>query len=145
MAAATSSGAHRFDPVRVGQHECDAWVAYYRHEWPAFLRAAVEMVHAGFGMNRRSTVRGAWYVLRANQAWAPYPDNDADAARDLMRRFYELVLRQDPTRSTRRRRPCSKSTGGAFTVRISTTLGQRRGAGRHAQRPLRLRLLPPPS
>ena len=50
------------------------------------------MVHSGFGMNRRSTVRGAWYVLRANQAWAPYPDNDPDAARELMRRFYELVL-----------------------------------------------------
>ena len=96
MAAATDDGVHRFDPVRVGQHECAAWVAYYRHEWPAFLRAALGMVHAGFGMSRRSTVRGAWYVLRANQAWAPYPDNDADAARDLMRRFYELVLASGP-------------------------------------------------
>src|SRR5436309_10033318 len=39
-----------FGPVRVGRHECDAWVAYYRHEWAALLRAAVGMVHAGFGM-----------------------------------------------------------------------------------------------
>jgi hypothetical protein len=30
-------------------------------------------------------------VLRANQVWAPYPDNDPDAARALMQRFYALV------------------------------------------------------
>jgi hypothetical protein len=80
-----------FDPVAVGQRECDAWTAYYRHEWLAFLRAAVGMVQAGFGMGRRATIAGAWHVLRANQAWAPYPDNDPDAARECMRRFYALV------------------------------------------------------
>jgi hypothetical protein len=30
---------------------------------------------------------GAWLVLRANQVWAPFPDNDPDAARALMKRF----------------------------------------------------------
>ena len=45
-------------------------------------------------------------MLRANQEWAPYPDNDPDAARDLMRRFYLLVardsddLRIDPKRAS---------------------------------------------
>jgi hypothetical protein len=86
--------AHRqasFDPVRVGQCECDAWAAYYRHEWTSFLRSAVGMVSAGFGMGRRHTLIGAWYVLQANRAWAPVPDNDPDAARDYMARFYRIV------------------------------------------------------
>ena len=63
------------------------------------------MVGAGFGMGPLRTVQGAWFVLRANQLWAPYPDNDPDAARDQMRRFYALVLRStgqlsiDPVRA----------------------------------------------
>ena len=38
-------------------------------------------------------------MLRANQQWAPFPDNDPDAARATMARFYRL-LRQpiDPVR-----------------------------------------------
>ncbi|HTZ42309.1 MAG TPA: hypothetical protein VMB79_00470 [Jatrophihabitans sp.] len=85
--------ARPFDPVAVGRAECDAWAAYYRREWFRFLRAALAMVSAGFGMGRLRTVRGAWYVLQANRAWAPYPDNDPGAARRQMRRFYELVVR----------------------------------------------------
>jgi hypothetical protein len=62
------------------------------------------MVGAGFGMGPRRTLAGAWYVLRANQVWAPYPDNDPDAAREQMRRFYALVASQgypllDPVRA----------------------------------------------
>src|SRR5262245_25263389 len=93
-----------FDPVLVGNRETDAWAAYYRHEWRAFLLAAVGMVSAGFGMGPVRTVVGAWHVLRANQHWAPYPDNDPDAARESMRRFYALVatastLQIDPVRA----------------------------------------------
>jgi hypothetical protein len=84
-------GPRTFDPVLVGNRETDAWAAYYRHEWRRFLVAAVGMVSAAFGMNRRRTLTGAWYVLRANQVWSPYPDNQPDAARAYMRRFYELV------------------------------------------------------
>jgi hypothetical protein len=57
-------------------------------------------------MGRIDTVRGAWYVLRANQRWAPYPDNDPDGAREQMRRFYALVVRAtveldiDPVRAS---------------------------------------------
>jgi hypothetical protein len=95
-----------FDPVRVGDRESEAWASYYRHEWARFLSAAVGMVSAGFGMGRRSTLAGAWYVLRANQLWAPYPDNQPDGARAYMRRFYALVaaqtgLRIDPARAAR--------------------------------------------
>jgi hypothetical protein len=62
------------------------------------------MVHSGFGMRWPRTVLGAWYVLRGNQLWAPYPDNDADGARAAMRRFYALVARDqrldlDPARA----------------------------------------------
>src|SRR5258708_1863663 len=49
------------------------------------------MVSAGFGMSAWRTIAGSWLVLRANQVWAPYPDNDPDRARDFMRRFYALV------------------------------------------------------
>jgi hypothetical protein len=80
-----------FDPVRLGSYEAAAWVAYYQRRWGAFLRASLGLVREGFGLPGPATLRGAWYVLRANQAWAPYPDNDPDAARGYMRRFYRLV------------------------------------------------------
>jgi len=100
--AGTAGRASTAGTARTGRLECDAWAAYYRREWGPFLRAAVGMVEAGFGMGPRRTLLGAWYVLRANQVWAPYPDNDPVAARAFMRRFYTLVASQghpnlDPT------------------------------------------------
>jgi hypothetical protein len=71
--------------------EYRAWVAYYRREWLQVLVASVGLVHAGFGMDWLRTLHGAWLVLRANQLWAPAPDNDPDGARRCMRRFYGLV------------------------------------------------------
>jgi hypothetical protein len=102
-----AGGPRNFDPVAVGNRECDAWVAYYRHEWRRFLVSAVGMVRAGFGMNARRTLAGAWLVLRANQVWAPYPHNDPEKARELMQRFYTLVrddghLSFDPAEAARR-------------------------------------------
>jgi hypothetical protein len=82
-----------FDPVVLGRAECDAWVGYYRHEWAAVLRSALIMVRSCFGMPWPLTVVGAWYVLRGNQLWAPYPDNDPDGALAAMRHFYALVAR----------------------------------------------------
>ena len=86
-------GARDFDPVALGNAECDGWAAYYRREWVPFLKAAVGMVRIGFGMRWSRTLRGAWLVLRANQVWAPYPDNNPPQARAFMRRFYALVVR----------------------------------------------------
>ena len=84
--------AHRaFDPRRVGGLEAAAWVAYYRHEWLSFLRSAVALTRHTFGLPWPSTLYGAWLVLRANQLWAPYPDNDPEGARRAMERFYRLV------------------------------------------------------
>jgi hypothetical protein len=82
-----------FDPVRLGGYEADAWVNYYRRRWLAVLAASVGMVRVGFGMSWPRTLLGAWYVLRGNQKWAPYPDNDPAGAREAMRRFYALVVR----------------------------------------------------
>jgi hypothetical protein len=96
---------HRsFDPRRVGSLECDAWVAYYRREWPKFLRSAVLLTRHTFGLPWPGTLRGAWLVLRANQLWAPYPDNDPGGARRAMERFYRLVAERhdesfDPARA----------------------------------------------
>ncbi|HEU4946168.1 MAG TPA: hypothetical protein VFT31_03335 [Kribbella sp.] len=102
----TEPGPRSFDPVLVGNREADAWVAYYRHEWRRFLVASVGLVGTAFGMGPRRTVVGAWYVLRANQLWAPYPDNWPDGARAYMRRFYELLAgnglpRLDPAKAAR--------------------------------------------
>jgi hypothetical protein len=80
-----------FDPRVVGSRECRAWETYYRREWGAFLVASVGLVRAAFGMSWPRTLVGAWLVLRANQVWAPYPDNDPEAARRLMTRFYQLL------------------------------------------------------
>jgi hypothetical protein len=84
-----------FDPVELGGYEADAWVSYYQRRWGRFLRASLGLVREGFGLPWPATLRGAWYVLRANQAWAPYPDNDPALARQYMRRFYGLVARQN--------------------------------------------------
>jgi hypothetical protein len=99
------SGPRSFDPVALGNQETDAWASYYRREWRRFLVAAVGMVRTGFGMGRVKTLVGAFHVLRANQLWAPYPDNDPDGARTSMRRFYALVasdhdLDIDPVRAS---------------------------------------------
>src|SRR5215470_19467906 len=94
MNRVTDDGCVRsFDPVRLGGYEAAAWVAYYQRRWGTFLRASLGLVREGFGLPGAATLRGAWYVMRANQAWAPYPDNDPDLARAYMRRFYELVAR----------------------------------------------------
>ncbi len=96
---------HRsFDPREIGGLEAAAWVAYYRHEWVAFLRSAVSLTRHAFGLSWPSTIHGAWLVLRANQLWAPYPDNDPAGARRAMERFYRLVAERhgetfDPRRA----------------------------------------------
>jgi hypothetical protein len=97
--------AHRsFDPRRVGSLECDAWIAYYRREWPKLLRSAVALTRHTFGLPWPMTMRGAWLVLRANRLWAPFPDNDPEGARRAMARFYALVAEHyvepfDPARA----------------------------------------------
>lgn len=80
-----------FDPVRLADLEYRAWTGYYLRKWPQVLRASFGLVRLGFGMDWFRTVYGAWLVLRANQLWAPYPDNHPKRARTCMCRFYGLV------------------------------------------------------
>jgi len=80
-----------FDPVRLADLEYRAWVGYYLRQWPRVLIASVGLVRVGFRMNWYRTLYGAWLVLRANQLWAPYPDNDPKRAQACMRRFYTLI------------------------------------------------------
>ena len=90
---------HRsFDPRRVARLECALWVAYYRREWMAFLRSAIFLIRHVFGLPWRSTFRGAWFVLRATQLWAPSRDNNPVAARLAMERFYRLLKQHDEER-----------------------------------------------
>ena len=93
-----------FDPRRVGRLECRAWETYYQRRWGPFLVASIGLVRSAFRMDWPRTLVGAWLVLRANQVWAPFPDNDPDAARALMRRFYQLLRKAEgasfsPTRA----------------------------------------------
>lgn len=79
-----------FDPRWVGTWEQEAWAAYYRRQWLKVLVASVGLVRCGFRMNWARTLKGAYFVLRANQLWAP-SDNDPDGARGYMQQFYSLV------------------------------------------------------
>ena len=87
----TPTRLRSFDPVQIADLEYQAWVGYYLRRWPQVLRASIGLVRVGFGMDWLRTIHGAWLVLRANQLWAPYPDNDPKRARVCMRRFYALV------------------------------------------------------
>jgi hypothetical protein len=93
VSAGAPTRLRSFDPVRVADLEYRAWVGYYRRQWPQVLIASVGLVRVGFGLNWYWTLRGAWLVLRANQLWAPYPDNDPQRALACMRRFYALITR----------------------------------------------------
>jgi hypothetical protein len=80
-----------FDPVAVGRSESDAWAAYYRREWLKMLAGAFGMVRHGFRLGPLGNLKAAWHVMRANKAWAPFPDNDPGAARRHMDRFYRIA------------------------------------------------------
>jgi hypothetical protein len=90
-----------FDPVLVGRSECEAWVGYYCRDWPRMLAGLIGMVRHGFALGPLRNLKAAWHVLRGSQAWAPFPDNDPEAARHHMARFFRLAdkagrLRVDP-------------------------------------------------
>lgn len=90
-----------FDPVLVGRSECEAWAGYYRRDWARMLAGLHGMVRHGFALGPLGNLKAAWHVLRGSQAWAPFPDNDPEAARHHMARFFRMVnragrLRVDP-------------------------------------------------
>ena len=131
VSAGSPSRLRSFDPVRLADLEYRVWVGYYLRRWPQVLAASVGLVRVGFGMDWIRTLHGAWLVLRANQLWAPFPDNDPDGARACMRRFYDLVkLRYgepaDPAYAAAprgrlvARAPRGPARGATSTARVST-------------------------
>ena len=87
-------GPHRsFDPRVAGALESAAWVAYYRRDWLGFVRSSLRVSRQIFGLSWKATVQCSWLVLRANQLWAPFPDNDPERSRRTMERFYRIVQR----------------------------------------------------
>jgi len=91
----TTLEPHRsFDPEVVGTLEGAAWVAYYRRDWRRFGQAAVTLARRTFGLSWPATIASSWLVLRANQLWAPFPDNSPERAQRAMERFFRIVQRQ---------------------------------------------------
>jgi hypothetical protein len=85
---------HRsFDPQLVGALECAAWVAYYRRDWLAFLASGIQVSRNVFGLSWKATIQCSWLILRANQLWAPFPNNGPERSRRMMERFYRIVQR----------------------------------------------------
>jgi hypothetical protein len=89
----TPSRLRSFDPVRLADLEYRVWVEYYLRQWPQMLVTSVGLVRVGFGLDWFRTLYGAWLVMRANQLWAPYPDNDPKRAMACMQRFYRMIAR----------------------------------------------------
>ena len=90
---------HRsFDPVVVGSLEATAWAAYYRRDWLRFGWAAVTLARRAFDLSWPATLASSWLVLRANQLWAPFPDNRPARAQRAMERVYRIIQRQSGER-----------------------------------------------
>jgi len=87
----TRRSMRSFDPRRLGRPSATPGSATTGARWPTVLSAAVRLVRIGFDLPWPATLYGAFLVLRANQLWAPVPDNDPDGARATMRRFYSLA------------------------------------------------------
>jgi hypothetical protein len=57
------------------------------------LAGLLGMVRHGFALGPFGNLKAAWHVLRGSQAWAPFPDNDPEAARRHMARFFRMASR----------------------------------------------------
>jgi hypothetical protein len=82
-----------FNPARVAYYETENWVAYYQKRWLRLLGVSVGMVRASYGLNPLQAAYGAYLVMRAEVAAAPFPNNDIPLAERYMRRFYAFIKR----------------------------------------------------
>jgi hypothetical protein len=92
--SATLKRHRAFDPEVIGTLEGAAWVAYYRRDWLRFGQAAVTLARRTFGLSWPATIASSWLVLRANQLWAPFPDNSPERAQRAMELLFKIVQRQ---------------------------------------------------
>lgn len=80
------------DPDRVAYFEAAGWRAYYDRAWARLLRLTLALCHEQFGIPFPTSLRAAYYVVRASAAWAPI-EHDERAAHRYLERFYRLARR----------------------------------------------------
>lgn len=83
-----------FDPIAVAHLECDAWIAYYRHDWLTLMRAGMTLSRTTFHLSWWETFRSSWLAMQAARRWSPVPGNDPAKARGLIQRFYRIVQKR---------------------------------------------------
>ena len=86
-----NSPLKRFDPQRVARYEKENYVAYYQHDWLTLLRASIGLVKETFGLSVLQAIYGAYLIARAEIAFAPYPNNDLNKAKQYICRFYTFI------------------------------------------------------
>lgn len=85
------SPLRRFDPRRLAHYEKENYVAYYQKNWLKLLRVSIGMVKEAFGLSWPQAAYAAYWVARAEIAFAPFPDNDVPKAEAYIRRFYQFI------------------------------------------------------
>jgi hypothetical protein len=65
-----------FNPVRVGELECTAWVAYYRHQWATLLRASFGLTRESFVPTEAARLEVDWW--RAHRELQHSEDGQVD-------------------------------------------------------------------
>jgi len=85
------SPLRRFDPRRLAHFEKENYVAYYRKDWLKLLRVSIGMVRESFGLSWPQAAYAAYWVARAEIAFAPFPDNNVPLAEAYMQRFYQFI------------------------------------------------------
>ena len=75
-------GMRSFDPVRVGELECEAWITYYRRQWIRVLRAALALTRESFGLSWPDTLRGAGGSCEPTSSGRLYSDRGIDEGCD---------------------------------------------------------------
>lgn len=81
----------RLDARKLAHYEKENYVAYYEKNWLKLLRASVGMVKEAFGLTWFQAIYGAYFVARAEIAFAPFPKNDVPLAEAFARRFYQFI------------------------------------------------------
>jgi hypothetical protein len=107
LAAKPTHPLAQFDPRKVAYYEVENYISYYRKDWLRLLRASVGLVQEAYHLNRLQAIQGAYWVARAEIAFAPFPNNHISQAMDYMTRFFHLIrsvhnLDIDPGEAARR-------------------------------------------
>jgi hypothetical protein len=81
------------DPHKLAYYEKENYVAYYQKDWLKLLRVSVGMVKEAFGLSWLQAIYGAYWIARAEVAFAPFPNNDIPRTEAYVKRFYQFIQR----------------------------------------------------